>query len=349
MYSCDLASVMQPSTTVAAVLGEYPADCQPSAIVFLGGAGGFSGAEFWRLETRRGQLCLRRWPPEHPSRERLAWIHSVVQCVSMRGFPHFADPIRTDKGASFVERDGYLWELARWLPGRADYHERPNRKKLQGALTTVAQFHLRAPPIASHGSDTRFHSPAIFERLARVECLVGGQLDDLRSAILRSSNVDQGLGERSLNILSRVEPRLPELQKSLQASASIEVKLQLCLRDIWHDHVLFVGDAVSGIVDLGAMRVETVAADVARLVGSLCGADQEAWRAAIEAYDTVRPLTDDERRLIPILHRSQTLLAGINWIEWVYIEQRRFADPAAVERRITDIHERLIASINADD
>jgi Ser/Thr protein kinase RdoA (MazF antagonist) len=112
--------------------------------------------------------------------------------------------------------------------------------------------------------------------------------------------------------------------------------------------VLFVGDEVTGIVDLGAMRVETVAADVARLVGSLCGADRQAWRAAIDAYEAVRRLTDNERRLIPVLDVSQILLAGINWIEWVYTERRYFPDPAAVEKRITDIHERLVATLNAD-
>jgi hypothetical protein len=45
---------------------------------------------------------------------------------------------------------------------------------------------------------------------------------------------------------------------------------------------------------------------------------------------------------------SQILLAGINWIEWVYTEWRYFPDPAAVEKRITDIHERLVATLNAD-
>jgi homoserine kinase type II len=345
-YCHDLANLMQLPTTVRAILNEYPAECQPSRLVPLGAAGGFSGAEFWRLETPRGVLCLRRWPREHPTPERLAWIHAVVQYVALCGFRLFAEPIPISDGGSFVERNGDLWELTPWLPGRADYHKCPSQKKLAAAFSALASMHVAASSFLSIDEDVAFGpSPAISDRLNMVTRLIKGRLTELRSAVTNGSQSQVGWTEYFHDILSFVEPRLRELESSLQAVASVEVPLQPCLRDIWHDHVLFVGDDVTGIVDLGAMRVETVAADVARLAGSLCGANQQDWAAAVNAYEAVRPLTDAERTLIPVLDRSQTLLAGINWIEWVYVERRCFADPVAVEKRITDIHSRLAASI----
>ena len=60
--------------------------------------------------------------------------------------------------------------------------------------------------------------------------------------------------------------------------------LQPCIRDVWHDHILFLGDSVSGIVDYGAMAVDTVAGDIARLLGSLVGNHVADWEEGIDAY-----------------------------------------------------------------
>ena len=63
----------------------YPTDCQPSHIEPLGSAGGMSGAQFWRITAPRGTLCLRRWPIEHPSPERLQFIHAVLRHAAASG------------------------------------------------------------------------------------------------------------------------------------------------------------------------------------------------------------------------------------------------------------------------
>ena len=51
----------------------------------LGSAGGFSGARFWRVESAAGQLCLRCWPREHPTRDRLEQIHRVLRHAHSSG------------------------------------------------------------------------------------------------------------------------------------------------------------------------------------------------------------------------------------------------------------------------
>ena len=73
------------------------------------------------------------------------------------------------------------------------------------------------------------------------------------------------------------------------------VPLQPCLRDVWHDHVLFQGDEVTGLIDPSAARTDTVAADISRLAGSLIADDRRAWGKAMDAYQAVRPLSAAKR------------------------------------------------------
>ena len=85
---------------------------------------------------------------------------------------------------------------------------------------------------------------------------------------------------------------LPRAMGRLEPLATVSLNLQPCLRDIWHDHVLFTGDKVTGMIDFGAVDIDTPATDIARLVGSLVGDDAAGWQSGIAAYSDVRPLTE---------------------------------------------------------
>ena len=106
--------------------------------------------------------------------------------------------------------------------------------------------------------------------------------------------------------------------------ANVPLPLQPCIRDVWHDHVLFEGDTVTGLIDFGAVRIDTPATDVARLLGSLVGDDATGWREGLAAYCAVRPLTDHEPLAVFALDTAGTILAGCNWIRWIYKEGRQF-------------------------
>ncbi len=98
------------------------------------------------------------------------------------------------------------------------------------------------------------------------------------------------------------------------------------------------------------MRIENIAADLARLAGSLAGDDPYGWQAALAAYHTVRPLSEGEQRLIVAFDRSSVLLSGLQWLAWIYLEGRAFDRPAAVESRLDAILgrlERLVAEAQA--
>ena len=103
------------------VLAAYPDDHQPLDVEPLGSAGGFSGASFWRVRTASETLCLRRWPQEHPSTDRLEFIQAVLWHVTREGFAAVPLPRETRRHSGYVRHGGYLWELEPWMPGEADF------------------------------------------------------------------------------------------------------------------------------------------------------------------------------------------------------------------------------------
>lgn len=323
---------------VAAVLDRYPVDCRPTRCVPVIGAGGFSGARLSKLITPRGQLVLRRWPSAHPSPERLRFIHDVLRHVARLGIDFVPVPLAATNGETFVEEDGHLWELAPWLPGEANYIRLPSEKKLIAALSTLARLHLA---LASYpnGNALPAVSPGILERQARLAQLLQGGLTEFSAAV--RPEIWPELEQYAQSILQLFPLAAPRVAAALADAASLAVPLQPCLRDIWHEHVLFDGDRVSGIIDFGALRIESVAADVARLLGSMAGDDAGQWQIGQTAYEALRPLCPEEKTLVRAFDRSGTLLSGCNWLEWIYVDRIEFPDRPAVIKRVNAIAGRL--------
>jgi homoserine kinase type II len=329
---------MADLSRVHRVLSAYPDDCQPRAVEWLGSAGGFSGAVFWRIITRRGTLCLRRWPPEHPTRERLDFIHAVLRHVEAQGYHLIPVPLSTRDHASYVANDDSLWELATWVPGEANYRRAPTRQKLAAALAALAGFHQAAATFPTRPPRPA-QSPGILERLKQLEALQAGGIQEIHAAI--EPRPWPGLVPRAQELCQRFSQLADDVATRLRSVADVEVSLQPCLRDIWSDHVIFAGEQVSGLVDFGAMRQESVAADVGRLLGSMAEDDQAAWRAGLEAYQTVAPLCAGAQRLAETFDRSGTLLSAVHWMKWIYLDGRTFTDRDAVLDRIDRLLARL--------
>src|SRR5262245_9888587 len=131
-------------TELDPIWAHYPEFYHPTSVEYLGNYGGFSGARLWRCESSAGPLCLRAWPRESPNTAQLAFVHNVLLRVTSHGVDFVPAPLATRSGATHVEHEGVLWELAPWMPGRADYDEDPRDDRLQAALQALAKFHLAA-------------------------------------------------------------------------------------------------------------------------------------------------------------------------------------------------------------
>lgn len=317
----------------------------------LGSAGGMSGAQFWRITVvsrsadpaRQRSLILRRWPTEHPTFERLQFIHAVLAHAAGQDINFLPLPIRATNGETFIQYAGHLWELAPWMPGTADYDRQPRVEKLCTAMIALAQFHLAvadyAPPIAP-GSAGGSH--AVNRHLARIKKLSSTAIDELSRAIHDTTWPE--LAPLARQFIAALPPAVPPAIARLEPLANAQLPLQPCLRDIWHDHILFTGDAVTGIIDFGAVDIDTPATDIARLLGSFADAgtvQAQTWREGLAAYSTVRPLSSDETQAAHALDASGTILAGCNWIRWIYINRRQFENHAQVLNRFRRILERV--------
>ena len=88
------------------------------------------------------------------------------------------------------------------------------------------------------------------------------------------------------------------------------------------------------------MKIDHVAVDLARLLGSLVGDDANQRAAALDAYRRLRPLTRAEEALVQALDETGVVVGLANWLKWLYREQRAYDDRAAVARKLAELVER---------
>ncbi len=323
---------------VGIVLAAYPSERQPHRVQPLGAAGGFSGARFWKLESPSGPLCLRRWPSEHPAPDRLEFIQAVLWHADQQGFHLVPVPCETQTHAGYVRHRGHLWELSPWMPGEADFQRNPTPTRLAAAVEALAEFHLAGASFPlPHPQPTL--SPGILERRHELKRLLDGGIGRLAASIEPDTWPD--LARRAEPLLRLFYRTSPAVLHLLDEAAGKAAPVVPCLRDIWHDHVLYTGPRVSGLVDFGAMRPDSVATDLARLLGSLAGDDPALWRVGLAAYRAVRPLSAAEQLLVTAFDRSGVLLAGIHWLRWHFEEGRRFEARDVVIERVDAVLRRL--------
>ena len=320
------------------VLKAYPSIYQPRHVEHIGSAGGFSGAMFWRWQTELGELCLKRWPAEHPSAERLEFIHSVLRHVVKQGFGCVPLPLDTTSGNSYVAWGGHLWELTPWLPGIADDGQSPSEARLCAAMEMLARFHRTVASFQS-SRPTLAKSPTIVQRLEKLHSLAAGGLTAVAAAVDRRP--DHVLAPPAGKIMAHFPGTAPEVERLLIAGMKHEVELHPCIRDVRQEHVLFSGSVVTGLVDFGAMRMDNVSADVARLLGSMAGDDVAQRQKALDAFSVVYPLSEVELGLVTACDRAAVLLSGLLWLEWIFVEKRRFEKQNEVKRRLDMILSRL--------
>lgn len=319
----------------------------------LGNAGGFSGAEFWKIESRTGihdpegdgesdgeGYCLRKWPANTDS-VRLEQTHEVIQTVFRTGceyiplpFAHndlFGSPCRT-----LLSHAGTNWQLEPWMPGQADYHENPSDIRLTSAVQALAKIHVSI--------DQNFESkvgpcPAIAERTSQLAKLINGKIHEIDLACI--NNAKDEFQEIAVVLSSEFNRLANRLMYELVQVQQLPVRISYCIRDVWHDHVLFSGDQVSGIVDFGALREDSRAVDFSRLLGSLCGDDDAKWNVGLNAASEIMPLEPHELTLLPILDRSSVMLSLVNWMQWLFVEGRKFESDRAILPKLRKLCLRL--------
>jgi homoserine kinase type II len=319
-----------------AVLSRYPAVHGGFDLLPLGNRGGFSGARLWRVEASGGPYCLRAWPAAGPSAERLGGIHRLMTRARDVGLVYVPFVVPAAGGSTTMEEGGRMWDLTGWQPGRADFHERPTRARLEAACTALAHVHDAWKPAVPSLAPC----PAVHRRLAAVRAWQELTGAGWRPSFGRADPV-RPWAERAWQV---VQARIADVPSLLAPWVQRPVSLQACLCDVWHDHLLFQEDRVTGLIDYGSVQIDHVAVDLARLLGSLVGDRIEDTSAGLDCYGRLRGLSAEERALVALLDRTGTFVGLTNWLRWIYRDRRTYEDPAAVAQRLAALVERAEVS-----
>lgn len=304
--------------------------------------GGFSGADVWRVETAAGPCCLRRWPADGPDADRIRWIHVILRHAHAVGCKFLPLPLEAaDSGSTLIHHGERLWELSDWATGHADYAPEPSEAKLRSTIRAFATFHAATvnEPWASAVEES---SPGIAERLARLDAGLASGLRDLRAA---DAPFDwRELAGRRDEYVALFAKGARIVRPQLVAALQHRRRLQPCVRDVRREHLLFVEDQLSGLVDFGAMQMEHPAIDVARIVAECAGDDEPLRDAALAEYRSAAPselAIAADPALVQAFDGGNLLLSPGNWLRWILVENREFPDRSAVLQRFDALMVRL--------
>lgn len=334
------------------------------------GAGGHSGQPVWSVEPvdeaggadgRAARRCvLKAFGAECPP-ERAAWIHAFVTALHAAGIDAVPAPLAAPGGATLVADDtGTLWEMCPWRPGMS--LEAPTAAQAAAALELVARMHVAAEGIARRlGPRPPAGAIPAWERRSGALARVGAQ-GFRGDSPAPATWLARQLAERRRIACGRLEAgggrglvaRLAAIRLPAGAARAPIVPV---FRDLWHAHVLFEGERVSGVIDPHAAGFDSPATDLARLLGSwrppapVVGGEGlgAAWAGALAAYEEVRVIPPAERTLVELLDVGGVIGGLDHWFGWVLEEGRSFADAPGAVARVDFLLEKLDSTLQRAD
>lgn len=317
----------------SAVLTAYPPPVAMARWTPLGSGGGFSGARVWRGRAARGgELCLKMHPPGADAGRLELVIHRWMHAARSAGLDFVPQVEPTADGRTVVEAAGRVWDVTGWMPGAADFHASPTNVRLLAAVGALARLHDVWNRIEVNRP---VPCPAVDRRWSALQSWT----NLVESGWRPRPAADDPVGPHAAAAWDRLPGLVSQAIATLAPWRTLPVPVQPCLCDVWHDHVLFTGDRVTGLIDYGAAKVDHVAVDLARLLGSLIPGESERMALALRAYQAIRPVPQPE--LIDVLDQTGVVVAVTNWLRWLYHDRRVYPDRAAVAGRVGELVRRL--------
>ncbi|MDY3554976.1 phosphotransferase [Gemmata sp. JC717] len=322
------------STSVNASFNTQPSEAvahfgpATAGLVWHPAPAGFSGAVVWRGDDLEGvpQVALKGWPLS-TTLERVREVHSWLAPAS--ALPFVPTVIRNTLGDTAVSAVGRVWDACRWLPGAPA--PQPSEAETRAACEAVAQLHLACPaepvkrPCAAVG--------------ARLRLLVDHQ------GLYAAGTILPPLAPQLDALLARAAAEIGRCAdaavEALRPWAAWPVRVRPCVRDLRREHVLFQSSAVTGIIDYGAMAIDTPAGDLARLLGDFAEADPALFEEGLSAYRRASGPLDVPDEFVRLLATTGTLCSLLGWLFRLFVRAEPVANPVTLAHRLTHLISRV--------
>jgi Ser/Thr protein kinase RdoA (MazF antagonist) len=293
-----------------------------------------------RIATPAGTGRVRRWPAgvlatdivfsrEVMATARDAGISSVPRLVTL--------PTAPDEPS--LRMGGHHFDAQMWLPGtpptrsEASWPNPEDRIDIPVALAPVAFSQVIAAAARLHDATTALAArPGIPSAPLRmlpgvVRQAHGRHLAALRARARREPAIQRWLatGER---LMAAAEPIVVTATEDLGRSTNV---LHLGL---WPAHVLLEGESLTGLLGWERVAAGSPLLDIAQATLRLQGWSDEAVEVAIGAYAEARPLSPEERRLLPAVAALDAVATTGRLLEQTYAVEETARPPTALRAAI---------------
>jgi Ser/Thr protein kinase RdoA (MazF antagonist) len=309
-----------------------------------------------RVTTPAGLRRVHRWPPTATAGE-IGFSREVMATARDAGLglvPALVDvPGAMDEPA--LRLGARLYTAQEWLPGQpparsqVDWPTPDDHIDIPAVLapaqfaqiiTAVARLHTATASLAE-----RQDAPA-----APFSMLPGAvrQAHERHLQILRTRARSEPAIQRWLatgeRLMASAEPIV------LQAAPDTQLPAAVLHLGLWPAHVLLAGEPVVGLLGWETVSVGSPLLDLAQATLRLQGWSDEAVETAVGAYGMVRPLTPDERRLLPAVAALDAVATTGRMLEQTYAVTETARPPTALRAGIDTMLRSLSAlerSLNA--
>lgn len=263
--------------------------------------------EKWVVNTTTRRYVLKRRPPNLRDMDRIRAQHTLIQFLRDRGFPA-PDLVPTRDGATFLELDGEVYEIQRYIPGDLCDAGRPTH--VAQAARGLGWY---------HASVARFDHPS----LQRAEERYGPRaLQRIFDALVKDWDqpADTSLKDHICELRDHVE----DLEARYNRFGALP---KLVIHgDYYADNLIFREDELVGVVDFDVAHRTWRAMELAEALiyfaverrrrfhhivysGVL---NLEAMQRFLRAYAVEAELSADEAQALPHLIRTIWLCAALD-------------------------------------
>ena len=263
---------------LAAFIAEYDIG---ELLSYRGIAEGVENSNFM-LHTTGGQFILTLYE-KRVNPDDLPFFLGIMDHLAARGI-NCPLPVHRRDGGIISELAGRPAAIVTFLEGM--WMRRPTAQHARAVGEALASMHLAGKGFA----------------LRRENALsVAGWRPLWDAAAHRADSVQQGLA-------MEVEADLRDLEEHWPS----DLPSGICHADLFPDNVFFLGEKLSGLIDFYFACDDILAYDLSVCLNAWCFEKDNAYnltkgRALLSGYQSVRPLSRDEARALPLLARGSAL------------------------------------------